>query len=369
MRKVTIANTAMTDAEIDAAVTVMRSGRLRQGVKCGEFEEEFAAWTGATHALTCSSGTAALHVAYLALLEPGDEVIVPSFTFAATATMVSAAGGHPIFCDVDASTHLIDLDHAESLITERTKAIAPVHLFGNSVDVDGVRALADRHGLKVVWDAAQAHGTLWHGQDIGAFGDIVTWSFYPTKTMFVGEGGMLSTPDGELADQMRLLRSHGTQGRYNHVSLGLNYRMTDICAATGLVQLGFIDDRLAVRRRHGAKLTAALEETGVLSVQASTVGADHSYHQMCATLDTDAVGMSRDAFMAALGERGVETSVHYPRGLHQQPVFVDLYGEQRLPVTEALSESIIAFPVHHGLSDDDVDYVVHTVQTLLKEAA
>lgn len=368
MREVGMASTTLTEAEIQAATDVMRSGALRQGKKCAEFEAGFAEWTGAAHAMTCANGSAALHLAYLALLEPGDEVIVPSFTFIATASMVNAAGGTPIFCDVDPTTHLIDLDHAESLVTDRTRAIAPVHLFGNAADVPAVRAFADKHGLSTVWDAAQAHGTLWNGQDVGAFGDVVTWSFYPTKNMYTGEGGMVATDNADLDAKLRLLRSHGVQGRYNHVTIGLNYRMTDISAATAVVQLDLIDERLATRRRHGERLVAALEGTGLFTPQRTTPGATHSYHQLCATYDADAGPMSRDDLMAALGERGIATGIHYPRGLHQQPVYLDLYGEQTLPITENLAASIMAFPVHHGLSDDDVDYVISNLQEVLGQS-
>lgn len=368
MREVGMASTVLTEAEIEAAVEVMRSGALRQGAKCAAFEERFADWIGANHVMTCSNGSAALHLAYMAILEPGDEVIVPSFTFIATASMVNAAGGRPVFCDVDRDTHLIDLAHAETLVTERTKAIAPVHLFGNSADVEAVQAFADRHNLLVVADAAQAHGTLWDGKDVGGLADIVTWSFYPTKNMFTGEGGMVACSDEAIDQRLRLLRSHGVQGRYNHVTIGLNYRMTDIAAATGLVQMDLIEERLDTRRRHGQRLTEALEATGVFRVQKGTAKATHSFHQFCATLDSDAAGISREDFMSKIGEQGVSSGIHYPRGLHQQPVYVDLYGESTIPVTEELAASIIAFPVHHGLSDDDIDHVIETTQAVLAGA-
>lgn len=362
-----MADTALTEEEIDAATAVMRSGALRQGEKCAAFETAFAQWTGARHAMTCSNGSAALHLAYMSILEPGDEVLCPSFTFIATASMVNAAGGRPVFCDVDRHTHLIDLDHAETLLTERTKAIAPVHLFGNSVDVDAVRTFANRHGLKIVWDAAQAHGTLWDGQDVGAFADLVTWSFYPTKNMFTGEGGMVATYDDELDQRLRLLRSHGVQGRYNHVAIGLNYRLTDIAAAIGLVQMGLVNERLAKRRDHGLRLTKALNETGAFQVQEPTDKASHSFHQLCATLDSDASGISREHFMNLMAERGVSTGIHYPRGLHQQPVYIDLYGQSSLAVTEELAANIVAFPVHHGLSNDDVSYIIDATTASLGE--
>lgn len=365
MHEVSIADTQLTDAEVDAAVAVLRSGALRQGKKCTEFEAAFAEWVGADHAMTCSNGSASLHLAYMALLEPGDEVLCPSFTFIATASMVNAAGGVPIFCDVDPDSHMLDLADAEARITDRTRAIAPVHLFGNAVDVDGVIALAAKHDLAIVWDAAQAHGTLWNGADVGSATGVVSWSFYPTKTMFVGEGGMVCTDDAELDAKLRLLRSHGVSGRYNHITIGLNCRMTDVEAAIGLEQLKIVDERLERRRRNGAMLSEAFEATGVLTPQATTPGATHSYHQYCATLNADAAGMSREDFMSKLGEKGISTGIHYPRGLHQQPVYLDMYGEKSFPVTEALAASIIAFPVHHALTDNDINHVIDSVNETL----
>lgn len=365
MREVSIADTNLTEAEVDAAVAVLRSGALRQGAKCTEFEAAFAAWVGADHAMTCANGSASLQLAYLALLEPGDEVLVPSFTFIATASMVNAAGGVPVFCDVDPDTHMLDLADAEARITDRTRAIAPVHLFGNAVDVDGVVALAQKHDLKIVWDAAQAHGTLWNGVDVGAATGVVSWSFYPTKTMFVGEGGMVCTDDADLDAQLRLLRSHGVSGRYNHVRIGLNCRMTDVEAAIGLEQLKIVDERVDRRRRNGAMLTEAFSAMEALTPQVTTEGATHSFHQYCATFDAAAAGMSREDFMAKLGEKGISTGIHYPRGLHQQPVYLDMYGPKSFPVTEALAASIMAFPVHHALDDSDISYVIDSVTDVL----
>ena len=182
-----MAEIKLTEEEIAAAVKVLRSGFLRQGQECDSFEQEFAQKVGAKYAVTSASGTAALHLAYMTFLQPGEEVLVPSFTFIATGSMVTMAGGKPVFCDVDSETFLIDLEDAEKKITDRTRAIAPVHLFGNVCDVGAIQALAKKHDLVVVWDAAQAHGARYKGRDVGAFSDFVCYSFYPSKNMFVGE--------------------------------------------------------------------------------------------------------------------------------------------------------------------------------------
>ncbi len=359
-----IAEIKLTENEIEAAVAVLRSGGLREGPICRAFETEFAEHVGAAHAMTSSSGSAALHLPYLALLEPGDEVLCPSFTFIATASMVSYSGGKPVFVDVDPETFLIDLEDAEAKITPKTKAIAPVHLFGNPCDRTAVEAFAKKHDLKIVWDAAQAHGAAYEGVDVGAWGDVVCYSFYPSKNMFVGEGGMTTTPDAELDKKMRLLRAHGVSGKYNHIVLGLNYRMTDVEAAIGREQLKRLDQMLAVRRRNADILNAGLGQLAGVTPQTTTPGGDHAWHQYCILVDKDEFGCDRDELGERLKTRGVATGVHYPRGVHQQPIYVELQGKQSLPVTERLSEEILAIPVHHGMSEADA----HTVVDAVKDA-
>jgi perosamine synthetase len=360
-RRIAIAEIRLSEAEIAAAVAVLRSGALRQGKECAAFEAEFAAKVGARHAIACANGSATLHLLYLALLRPGDEVLVPSFTFIATGSMVAAAGGRPVFCDIDPETFLIDLADAGRRVTPRTRAIAPVHLFGNACDVEEVEAFAARHGLEIVWDAAQAHGAVWQGRDIGGLGDAVSYSFYPSKNMFVGEGGMITTPDAELAARLRLMRSHGAAGRYYHTVEGLNYRMTDVEAAIGREQLRRLDAMLARRRANFAVLDAILAGVPGVSPQKVTPGSEHAVHQYCVRIRPDLAGIDRDELQRRLEKRGIETGVHYPRGLHQQPVFVGKYGEQRLPMTEELASQIVALPVHHGMTEDDAAYVGNAV--------
>jgi perosamine synthetase len=227
---------------MEAALAVLKSANLRQGPECKGFEDEFAAHVGVKFAMMSGyNGSTALQLPYMALLSPGDEVLCPSFTFTATASMVSMAGDKPVFVDVDPKTFLTDLADAATKVTSRTKAIAPVHLFGNPCDCKAIKLFAEKHGLKIIWDAAQAHGAAFDGVDVGAWGDVVSCSFYPSKNMFVGEGGMTTTNDPELDARMRLLRSHGTAGKYNHVALGLNCRMTDVEAAIGREQLKRLD--------------------------------------------------------------------------------------------------------------------------------
>lgn len=357
-----IAEIKLTDAEVQAAVDVLKSGNLRQGPHCQAFEEEFAAYVGAEYAVTSSNGSAALHLPYLAMLEPGDEVLVPSFTFIATASMASYAGAKPIFVDVDPDTFLIDLADAEAKVTSKTRAIAPVHLFGNPCDRTAVEAFAAKHDLKIVWDAAQAHGASFDGVDVGAWGDAASYSFYPSKNMFVGEGGMTCTNDPEVDKKLRLLRAHGVAGKYNHVTLGLNYRMTDVEAAIGREQLKRLDEMLAVRRRNADILNAGLGQVAGLTIQQTTPGGEHAWHQYCVLVDEAEFGCGRDELGERLKARDVASGVHYPRGLHQQPAYIELQGEQTLPVTERLAETILAIPVHHGMSEADAHAVVDAVK-------
>ena len=363
-----IAETKLTETEIEAAVRVLRSGALRQGKECEAFEREFAEKVGAKYAITCSSGSAALHLAYMSVLKPGDEVIVPAFTFFATASMVVMAGGRPIFCDIDPETFLIDLKDAERKITEKTKAIAPVHLFGNPCDIEEIKSFAKKYNLIIVWDAAQAHGALYKGQDIGSFGDLVCYSFYPTKNMFVGEGGMVCTNNEEFAYKIRFMRTHGQTGKYYHTMLGLNYRMTDVEAAIGREQLKRLDEMLAIRRRNAEILNKGLKEIPGIKPQRITQNGKHAWHQYCILVDREIFGCSRDELAEKLKQKGIATGIHYPRGLHQQPIFEQMYGKQLLPNTEYVAERILALPIHHGLSESDVKKIVQAIYEIKEES-
>lgn len=366
MRNIGMACIQLTDREVDAAVAVLKSGALRQGKQCDTFELEFAEKTGARFGVTAANGSATLHLAHMAYISPGDEVLVPSFTFIATGSMIDAAGGVPVFVDVDPQTFLIDLNDAERKITPKTKGISPVHLFGNTPDIHAVQTLAQKHGLTIVWDAAQAHGATFEGNDIGSYGDFVSYSFYPSKNMFVGEGGITLTNNEEYAHKMRFMRSHGQTGKYLHTMKGLNYRMTDVEAAIGREQLKRLDEMLVVRRRNAEMLNSALADIAGINPQRVTKGCNHAWHQYCVTVDPETAGFTRDVLQARLKERGVATGVHYPRGMHQQPVFIERYGKTTLPVCERLCETILALPVHHGLSEEDMLYVIEAIRDSTK---
>ncbi|HOI94712.1 MAG TPA: DegT/DnrJ/EryC1/StrS family aminotransferase [Syntrophobacter fumaroxidans] len=361
-KQIYMADTRLTEEEISAAVEVLASGELRQGPHVEAFEKSFAGFTGGKFAVASNSGTAALHLAYLTFLQPGDEVLVPSFTFIASASAVVLAGGTPVFCDIDPDTFTIDVDDAEGKITARTRAVAPVHLFGNACAVDRIRTLATKYNLKIVWDAAQAHGTQYNGCDIGSLGDFVCYSFYPTKNLFVGEGGMTLTDNEAAADLIRLFRSHGQAQKYRHTLIGYNYRMTDVEASIGAKQMKRLPDMLEARRRHAARFTRVLGEIDGLKIQRVQENSAHSYHQYCFLLDPTRLGLDREAFRERIRSNGVMSGIHYPLGLHEQPVFQNLLGRVSLPVTEDVRSRIVAIPVHHALSKSDVDHVIASIK-------
>lgn len=365
-RHVALSKVVVGEDEIAAVVQVLRSGNLREGAQCRAFEAEFAEMVGSRHALTASSGTSALQMAYAGLLEPGDEVLVPAFTFFATASMVEAVGAVPVFCDVDPRTLTLDVSDAERRVTPRTRAIAPVHLFGNPVDVSATRDLARRHDLAIIWDAAQAHGTLFEGRDIGGLDDAVCYSFYPSKNMTTGEGGMVCTNDDDLAARMRLLRSQGQPKKYVHTVIGYNFRMTDIQAAIGRGQLRKLPEWTERRRENAAYLRERLAATDRVGVLREQAGGSHSYHQFSVLLTP---GIPRDSVLTQLREEGVECAVHYPTPLHKQPVFESLSRNLSLPVSEDASRRIFSLPVHPHLERRDLEYVANRVLQAVEQPA
>ncbi len=359
MNTVPIASVRLCEDEVEAVSSSLRSGHLVAGPAVARFEEEFARFTGARFALAVSSGTAALHIAYLATLRPGDEVLVPGFTHISTASMVHFAGGRPVLCDVDRRTFTISVEDAARKAGPRTAAIAPVHLFGNCCDVDGVMQLARAHHLKVIWDAAQAHGTRWRGTDIGTLPDCVTYSFYPTKNMTTGEGGMIVTGDEELHQRCRLLRGHGQTAKYYHESLGLNYRMTEAGGALGAEQLKKLGRFIEARRRNANYLSERLADLEGITVPWAPEAVEHSFHQYSVLLDLERFRCSRDEFVAALRAEGVEAAVHYPRALNQQPALARC--KVPLPNCEWLTERIMSLPVHPALSSQELSRVAGAV--------
>ncbi|HET7842017.1 MAG TPA: DegT/DnrJ/EryC1/StrS family aminotransferase [Terriglobia bacterium] len=347
---------------------VLASGHLREGRITAEFENEFARACGTRFAIAVNSGTAALFLAYKALLEPGGEIIVPDFTFAATATMAVAAGMRPVFADVDPETFTLSPAAVERCLTRRTLAIAPVHLYGRPADVSGLARLARRHKLRVIWDAAQAHGARFRGRDVGAFPNAVCYSFYPSKNMTTGEGGMITTSDAKLAEKLRLLRSHGEAERYRHTLVGYNFRLTDIAAALGRVQLKKLNGALRLRRRNARLLTQGLEGLPGIMTPCVPAGAAHAFCLYTISVDSKKLGMSRDDFQLALLRRGIQSAVHYPTPLHRQPIFQGYGNDRDFPVSTRLAESVLSLPVHPSLKQKDLKRIVSAVREVVEKS-
>jgi dTDP-4-amino-4,6-dideoxygalactose transaminase len=359
-KKIPLIAAKLDRTDIEAAISVLESGMLRAGPKAAEFEKQFAAKTDAARALTCANGTCALQLAYLAALglpaqgaRHGQEVIVPAWTYIATASMLVACGLTPVFCECDPETYTIDPADAARRVTKKTVGIAATHLYGNPVDIDGVQRLAGSLGLKVVYDAAQSHFATWKGKGLGAFGDAVTYSFYATKNLATGEGGMVTTNDENIARSMSLLRSHGETDKYLHETIGFNYRMTDIEAAVGLSQLQRADDFTGARRRNAAELDAIVNEIDGLHAPKTTPGGEHAFHLYQIRMDTDAFTCSRDEFIQALEAEGVNCGVHYPKPLHHQPALAK-YASESLPISERLARELFCVAVHPSLTPNDI---------------
>ncbi|MFV0426569.1 MAG: DegT/DnrJ/EryC1/StrS family aminotransferase [Beutenbergiaceae bacterium] len=345
--------------EREAVDRVMRSGMVAQGPEVAAFEQEFAEQLVAGR--TCvavSSGTAGLHLGLLAAgVGPGDEVIVPSFTFAATGNSVALTGATPVFADIEPQQFTLDPASVRAAITERTKGIMPVHLYGHPAAMGQLRAIADEHGLRLYEDAAQAHGATLDGAPVGSLGDFAMFSLYPTKNMTSGEGGMVSAATDEIARNLRLLRNQGMEKQYANELVGFNARMTDIHAAIGRVQLGKLADWTQTRQRNAEFLSTNLAGVQVPTVQA---GATHVYHQY-----TIRVPQDRDGFVQALREEhGVGSGVYYPIPNHRLSSLAPYAPGLELPETEKAAREVVSLPVHPSLSQQDLERIVTAVNTV-----
>lgn len=340
-------------AEEEAAVLrVLRSGRLAQGPEVAAFEEEFALASGVAHAVAVDNGTSALIAALQALdVTKGAEVLVPAFTFAATANSVLAANLRPVFVDVD-DDFLMDLDDAGSKVTDRTEAMMPVHLFGLMLDMAACRTFIDRHGLALVEDAAQAHLATRAGARAGGTG-VGAFSLYATKNMMTGEGGMVTTNDAAIAERLRLLRNHGMPERYHHTTFGVNYKLTDLAAALGRVQLAKLPAANAKRIANAAAFSERLD--GVVETPHVPGDAHHVFHQYTIRV------AERDRVLAGLRSRGVGADVYYPSPVHHQPAYAGFADPAACPNAIEAARSVISLPVHPKVTEADIDHITDSV--------
>lgn len=360
--RVSIAKPLIGAETLDAIRGIIETGQLRQGKYVKEFEESFAERTGAKYAYAVNNGTAALHVAYLSTVKQGDEVIVPSFTFLATASMAYYTMAKPVFADIDPDTFLIDLEDVKSKITRKTRAIVPVHLFGNAADIAGLQDLCEDHHLRLIHDSAQAHGTMYDGRDLGSLDDLGCYSFYPSKTLTTGEGGMVTTNDHSLYRKGTLLRAHGDDARYHHILMGFNYRLTEIAAVLGLEQMSRFDEFLRRRKQCAAYLKSRLGKVEGLCLQQTSPRVDHSYSYYSLTMDPEQYTCSRDQFIKALAGENIECAVHYPTPLTRQPIILEKMDPAPCPVSEYVSRHIFSLPMHPALTDLDLENIVAGVE-------
>ena len=345
------------DEEREAVDRVLRSGMLAQGPEVKAFEDEFSEVVAGTHCVAVNSGTSALHMAFIAAgIRQGDEVIVPSFSFAATANAVRLAGATPVFADVEQDFFNLNPAAVEAAITPRTRAVMPVHLYGHPAAMTELTAICQRHNLLLFEDAAQAHMASLNGTPVGAFGVAGSFSFYPTKNMTAGEGGMVTTGCSHIARQLRLLRNQGMERRYENEVIGFNTRMTDIHAAIGRVQLRKLAGWTKQRQDNASFLSSNIKGVVVPPVAA---GAVHVYHQYTIRV----VGIDRDKFAEELTKNGVGNGVYYPTPIHRLPSFglsLDL------PTTEQVARECLSLPVHPSLTHADLEKIVSVVNTAAK---
>ncbi len=363
--------------ETDAAIlAVLKSGYYIGGPVVSEFEQQFAEYVGTSHAIGCNSGTDALYLAVLALeIGPGDEVITPSFTFFATAEMVSQTGATPVFVDIDPLTFNLDPHKLETAITPKTKAIIPVHLFGQPVDMGMVMAIAEKHHLFVIEDCAQATGAKWQDKQVGSWGHINAFSFFPTKNLGgCGDGGAVTTNDPVLADKVRMLKEHGSRQRYFHEAIGINSRLDALQAAILQIKLRYLDEWNQQRQQAAQLYTELLNPIPHLILPTEIDGGEHVWNQYTIRIQNndsqginrDAVGTLRDRVREKLQESGVLSMIYYPIPLHLQVVYQSLgYPLGSFPQTEAIAEQVLSLPMFPGINIEEQKQVAYALKETL----
>ncbi|MDI6644638.1 MAG: DegT/DnrJ/EryC1/StrS family aminotransferase [Methanobacteriaceae archaeon] len=358
-----IANPIIEDEEINEVIKVLKSGFIAQGPKVAEFEEKFAEFVKTKYAIATSSGTTALHVALLSAgIGPGDEVITTPFTFAATANSVLYTGASPVFVDIDPETYNIDPEQIEEAVTDNTKAIMPVHLYGHPAEMGSVSKIAKDHDLIVIEDAAQAHGAMYKGKMVGSLGDMACFSFYPTKNMTTSEGGMITTQNKKSCEDSRSLRAHGESSRYEHVTLGYNFRMTDISAAIGIIQLKKLNEFNNRRISNAKYLTENINQMQLIKPPLVRKDVKHVFHQYTIRVDKS----KRDKLIKFLNDNGIGTGIHYPKPIYQQELYQKLGYYYSCPEAEKAADEVISIPVHPGLNLNDLEIIVKTLDRASK---
>lgn len=380
---VKVASPFVGDEEINAIADVIRSGRYMSGPRVAEFEKKFADFIGVEHAVAVSNGTAAIQAALAASgLEPGDEIIVPALTFFSTATAVIHQGGVPVFADISFDNFCLDPEDLERALTPRTKGIIPVHYFGHAAEMDKINAFAKKHGLYVIEDCAQSHGTVYKGKIAGSIGDMGAFSFFATKQMTTGEGGIVTLNDADKAEFLRSFRSHGMTGRHDHGILGYNIRMNELNGAFGIEQLKRLEGLNARRIAVSEEIMERIADVDWLTIPQVPDYVKHTYFWLHILIDEDKLGMSTQELIPFLREKGIETRNRYVEPLYKQPILngntvspllklyagdhMPEYGTLHLPNVERIAGSIIGLPNRPDMSRAEIDYVVETIRNIKK---
>jgi len=365
-RTIPIAKPLLGREEEEAIKEVLESGVLVQGEKVRLFEKEFAKYIGVKHAVALSNGTTALDTALKALkalkLGPGRDVVTPAFSFVASSNCVLYQGAKPVFADIREKTFNLDPSDVAKKITAKTKAIICAHLFGQPSDMTELKEIAEDHKIALVEDAAQAHGAEYKGQKAGGIGTVGCFSFYATKNMTTGEGGMIVTNNSELAKRARLLRDHGQTEKYRHVILGYNYRMTEMCAAIGLVQLRKLDEFNRKRRENAEILTKGIQKISGLTPPHVNEGVKHIFYQYVVRVEDD-YPLTRDKLADHLTKIRVGVAVHYPVPIYKQPLYRQIgYGKTKCPRTEDACRRVLSLPVHPAVTKEDIEYILRVLE-------
>lgn len=357
------------EAEVQAVIEVMRKGPLTSALGAGPqvvaFEKGFAEFAGAKHAIAVNTGTAALHAAVMAVgVSRDDEVILPSFTFVATAEAVVLAGGKPVFADIDPITYNLAPCAVEKVITKRTKAILPVDLYGYSADMKPLREIAAKQGLALIEDAAQAHGSTYMRKPAGSFADAACWSLYASKNMMTGEGGMVTTNSDDVDVTLRMIRTHGEKAKYSSLILGTNYRMSELQAAIGNVQMQKLPQFIAKRHKNAEQLTKILQKSNKLTLPCESADMQHSWYLYTARLNSGNEEQ-RNKLLFDLKTKGIGAEAYYVNPVHLMPFYRENYPSPVLLETDRASKQVFSLPIHPEVTSEEISFIGETVLSLL----
>jgi perosamine synthetase len=362
--KIPIAKPNLGKEEIAAVKDVIESGILVAGPKTKEFEKKFSEYIGVKHAIAVTNGTIALDVTLKALkINPGDEVITSAFSFVSSGNCILFQNAKPVFADIDSKTYNIDPQDVVEKITSKTKAIIPVHTFGQPANMKALKEIAQDKKLALVEDSAQSHGAEYNKQKTGSIGDVGCFSFYATKNITTGEGGIITTNNQKLADKARLLINHGQDRKYHHEILGYNYRMTEICAAIGIVQLRKLDQFNAIRKENAQLLTQGIHKLHGLTTPHLEKDANHVFHQYVLKVEEN-YPIDRDELANFLIQRGIGIAIHYPLPIYKQPLYIRKgFGRSMCPNAEEACKRVLSLPVHPLVNKEDIKYMLEVLKS------